>query len=165
MPSQFPIRSQSHQLEESSERFFRDCLPRNWTVEKPANDYGVDLRVDLFEGNQATGLELLVQLKSSEASIEGESEIVRLRVATYNLLSNKLQVAMIVKFIDSDKEAYWILFKDIPSPSQDQKTFTVHIPKANRLSAISWPDIQEYVRGVTDRKLAAMRVQQIEGRR
>jgi hypothetical protein len=75
-----------------------------------------------------------------------------------------LQAAMLVKFIESEKEAYWVLFKDIPSPSQDQETFTVHIPKANHLSAISWPDIQEYVRSVTDQKLAAMRTQQIEGR-
>lgn len=163
MPIQFPIRSESHQQEEASERFFRDCLPRNWTAEKPAKDYGVDLRVDLFEGNHATGLELLVQLKASEGSTEGESETVRLRVATYNLLWSKLQVAMLVKFIESEKEAYWVLFKDIPSPSQDQETFTVHLPKANRLSAIPWPEIQEYVRGVTDRKLAAMRAQEIQG--
>lgn len=61
----FPIRSESHQIEEISERFFRDSLPRNWTAEKPSNDYGVDLRVDMFELNQVTGLELLVQLKAS----------------------------------------------------------------------------------------------------
>lgn len=164
MPIKFPIRSESHQQEEASVRFFRDFLPRNWTAEKPVNDYGVDLRVDLFEGNQATGLELLVQLKASEASTEGDSETVRLKVATYNLLWNKLQVAMLVKFIESEGAAYWVLLKDIPSPSQDQETFTVHIPKSNRLSAISWSFIQEYVRSVTDRKLAAMRVQQIEDR-
>jgi hypothetical protein len=163
MPIQFPIRSESHQQEEASERFFRNCLPRNWATEKPINDYGVDLRVDLFEGNRATGLELLVQLKSSEGSTDGESETVRLRVATYNLLWNKLQVAMLVKFIESEKEAYWVLFKDIPSPSQDQETFTVHIPKTNRLSAIPWPEIQEYVRSITDRKLAAMRAKEIQG--
>lgn len=161
---QFPIRSESHQLEELSERFFRDCLPKNWAAEKPTNDYGVDLRVDLFEGNQATGLELLVQLKASDKSAEGESEVVRLKVATYNLLWQKLQVAMLVKFVESEKEAYWLLFKDIPSPSQDKETFTVNIPKGNRLSSASWPDIQQYVRSVTDRKLAAMRVREIEGK-
>lgn len=163
MPIQFPIRSESHQQEEASERFFRDHLPRNWTAEKPANDYGVDLRVDLFEGNKATGLELLVQLKAAEAPSGRESETVRLRVATYNLLRQKLQVAMLVKFIESENEGYWLLFKDIPSPSQDQETFTLHIPKANRLSSAPWPEIQQYVRGVTDRKLAAMRVHEIEG--
>lgn len=165
MTIQFPIRSESHQQEEASERFFRDRLPRNWTAEKPANDYGVDLRVDLFEGNHATGLELLVQLKASAGSTDGESETVRLRVATYNLLWNKLQAAMLVKFVETEKEAYWTLFKDIPSPPQDQESFTVHIPKTNRLSSIPWPEIQEYVRSVTDRKLAAMRAQEIQGTR
>ena len=115
----------------------------------------------MFEDGHATGLELLVQLKASEGSTEGESETVRLRVATYNLLWNKLQVAMLVKFNEIENEAYWVLLKDIPPPSQEHQTFTVHIPKANRLSTISWPDIQEYVRRVTNRKLAAMRAQEI----
>ncbi|WP_168734202.1 DUF4365 domain-containing protein [Pseudothauera nasutitermitis] len=158
----FPIRSESHQLEELSERFFLDHLPNNWAAEKPANDYGVDLRVDLFEGRHATGLELLVQLKASKKSTAGESEVVRLKVATYNLLWKKLQVDMLVKFVESEKEAYWLLFKDIPNPPQDQESFTVHIPKANRLSSAPWQKVQQYVRSVTDRKLAAMRVREIE---
>ena len=69
----FPIRSETHQLEELSERFFRNSLPKNWLCERPANDYGVDLRVDLFEGNNATGLELLVQLKSSAKATDGNT--------------------------------------------------------------------------------------------
>lgn len=161
MSIQFPIRSESHQQEEMSERFFRECLPRNWTAEKPANDYGVDLRVDLFEGKRATGQELLVQLKAAKAPTGDNCEKVSLRVATYNLLWHKLQVAMLVKFVESENEGYWVLFKDIPSPSQDKKTFTVHIPKANRLSTAPWAAIQQYVERVTDRKLAAMRVHEI----
>lgn len=157
MDRSFPIRSESHQLEEASERFFRDCLPRNWTAEKPGNDYGIDLRVDMFEGNQATGLELLVQLKASAESTAADSESVRIRTTTYNLLWEKLEVAMLVKYVESEKEAYWLLFRDIPTPSQDQETFTIHLPKANRISTIQWPDIQAYVRSVTDKKLAAMR--------
>lgn len=153
----FPIRSESHQIEEISERFFRDSLPRNWTAEKPGNDYGVDLRVDMFELNQATGLELLVQLKASVEPAAADSETVRLKTTTYNLLWEKLQLAMLVKYVESEKEAYWLLFRDIPAPSQDQETFTIHIPKENRISTIQWPDIQTYVRGVTDTKLAAMR--------
>ena len=157
MDRAFPIRSDSHQIEELSERFFRDSLPRNWTAEKPGNDYGVDLRVDMFERNQATGLELLVQLKASAEPTTSDSETVRLKTTTYNLLWEKLQVAMLVKYVESEKEAYWLLFRDIPTPSQDQETFTIHIPKANRISTIQWLDIQTYVRAVTDTKLAAMR--------
>lgn len=157
MDKAYPTRSESHQLEEISERFFRECLPTNWTAEKPANDYGVDLRVDMFEGNQATGLELLVQLKASAEPTGEETETVRLRTATYNLLWDKLQVAMLVKYIENEQEAYWVLFRDIPAPSQSQETFTVYVPKTNRISVIQWPDIQAYVRGVTDKKLAAVR--------
>src|SRR5215216_4154433 len=141
MERAFPVRSESHQIEELSERFFRDSLPKNWVAEKPANDYGVDLRVDLFEGNQATGLELLVQLKASAKPTGGEAEAVQLKVATYNYLCDKLQVAMLVKYVESEGEAYWHLFRDIPQPQAGRDTFTVRIPKANRLAAIAWPEV------------------------
>jgi hypothetical protein len=120
-------------------------------------DYGVDLRVDLFEAGAATGLELLVQLKSSAQASPGEYESVRLKVATYNYLWGKLQVAILVKYVAAENEAYWLLFRDIPAPPDAQKTFTVRIPKLNRLSQMPWVDIQAYVREVTDMKLAATR--------
>jgi hypothetical protein len=164
MERRFPVRSESHQLEELSQRFFRDSLPKNWTAEKLGNDYGVDLRIDLFEGNQATGLELLVQLKASAKPTGGDTEAVRLKTATYNYLWDKLQVAMLVKYIESEGEAYWLLFRDIPQPQAGQDTFTIHIPKTNRLSVIEWREVQAYVRGVTDEKLAARRRSQISSR-
>ncbi len=162
MDKAFPVRHESHQLEELSERFFKQSLPKNWTAEKPSHDYGVDLRVDLFEGTMATGLELLVQVKSSAKASESQDELVQLKIATYNLLWGKLQVAMLVKYVEVENEAYWLLLKDIPAPPQDQETFVVHIPKANRLSSAPWPEIQAYVRSVTDTKLAAMRAQQLQ---
>jgi Domain of unknown function (DUF4365) len=159
MSREYPVRSESHQMEESSERFFREKLPRNWTAEKLAVDYGVDLRVDLFEVDKATGLELLVQLKASAEPTNNarETETVQLNVSTYNYLWDKLQVAMLVKFIESEREAYWLLFTDILDPPQDQSTFTIHIPRENRLSNIDWSIIQTYVQHVHHKKLAANR--------
>lgn len=162
MDKAFPTRADSHQLEEISKRFFRQSLPRSWTIESPANDYGVDFRVDLFEENKATGLELLVQLKASAQPTGEDTESVRLKTATYNHLWNKLQVAMLVKYVESEAEAYWLLFRDIPSPSQDQETFTIQIPKMNRLSSIEWSNINIYIRSVTDKKLASMRQHELE---
>lgn len=158
----FPTRSQSHQLEELSERKFRECLPKNWTADKPSHDYGVDLRVDIFEEDKATGLELLVQLKSSSQAEDGDTVTIQLKTATYNLLWNKLQVAMLVKYVESEKTAYWILLKDVPVPSQKNQTFTVHIPKENNLESIDWQAIQDHVRLVTDKKLAIMRIHELE---
>lgn len=161
MNKAFPTRANSHQLEELSDRFFRQSLPRSWTSEKPAHDYGVDLRVDLFEENSATGLELLVQLKASAQSTGNDTESVRLNTATYNHIWGKLQVAMLIKYVEIEDEAYWLLFRDIPSPIQNQGTFTVQIPRANRLSSIEWSDIQSYIRSVTDQKISAMRREEL----
>lgn len=136
-------------------------MPKEWLAEKPLHDYGIDLRVDLFENGVATGLELLVQLKSSETASAGASEAARLEVAAYNLLFGKLQVVMLVKYVASEDEAYWLLLKDVPTPRQTQKTFTARIPKANRLSAAPWGEIRDHIFHVTDRKLAAMRSNQV----
>jgi Domain of unknown function (DUF4365) len=163
MITSFPQRPDSHQLEELSERFFQQCLPKNWTMEKPKNDYGVDLRVDIFEESNATGREMVIQLKASAQASSSDNEPVQLKVATYNLLWSKLQVAMLVKYIEAENEAYWLLFKDIPQPNQDHETFTVHLPRVNRLSQIDWTDIAAHVKWNTDGKLAPMRANQVTG--
>lgn len=157
MNRRYPQRVDNHQLEELSERCFRNLLPRNWACEKPAQDYGVDLRVDLYDGQSATGLELLVQLKASAESSNEATEAMRLRTATYNHLWDKLQVVMLVKYIEAEDKAYWLLLSKVPEPNQEQATFTVHIPKTNVLSEINWDLIHEYIRRVTDEKLAAGR--------
>jgi Domain of unknown function (DUF4365) len=102
-------------------------------------------------------MELLVQLKASNMGTSGEAEAVRLRTATFNYLAERLQIAMVVKFVAIDNEAYWTLLRDIPPPDQGNETFTARIPKANRLSAIDWSEIQRIIRGMTNTKLAATR--------
>lgn len=154
----FPLRPESHQLEELSRRFFTQRLPKNWACEQVVTDYGADLRVDLFEGEKATGLELLVQLKSSSKAAGGDSEPIRLKTTTFNYLKDKLQVVMLVKFVESDNEAYWLLLRDVTDPPHDQQeTMTVGLPRDNRLSSIRWDDLHKYIQTVTDTKLAAAR--------
>ena len=162
MNTNYPQRPDAHHLEEASRRFFVQCLPANWTSERPTNDYGVDLRVDIFEGNAATGLELLVQLKSSERAADGDTESIDLRATTYNMLRDKLQVTMLVKYSRADNEAYWLLLKDAREPQEGRDSVTVRIPKENRLSQVDWQQIEEHVRKVTDAKLAAVHRQAVE---
>jgi hypothetical protein len=153
MKRRYPLRPEPHNLQTLSERFFENCLPRDWVSETIKNDYGVDLRVDIFEDGRATGLEFLVQLKSSKRAANDQLEKIRLNLTTYNHLVNKLQVVMLVKYIEETNEAYWILLRDVPPPEQMQKTFTVYIPKANALSKISWLSVKNHVRQVTKDKL------------
>lgn len=157
MAKQYPQRHPNHTKEELSVRFFNSSLPNNWTSYSPEHDYGVDRIVDIFDDTEATGLTLSIQLKSSANSHGEEFEVVTPRVATYNYLNDRLEVVMIVKFIVPEKEAYWILLKDVPPPNQENETFTIRIPKENKLSTISWDDIHDHIREVTDRKLAAQK--------
>lgn len=157
MSDPYPQRPQSHQLEEASRRFFVHWLPPNWASDRPAEDYGVDLHVDIFEGDAATGLELLVQLKASEQAVDGDEETLVLRSTTYNMLRDKLQVVMLVKYSRIENEGYWILLRDANAPQEGRESVTVAIPKRNRLSQLDWAYIQSHVRSVTDIKLAAAR--------
>lgn len=157
MAKRFPQRTADHEREDRSRRYFESQLPAGWTNHKPDHDYGIDLQVDIFENGLATGLELIVQLKSSAGASTGDAELVELRTSTYNYLMERLEVAMLAKFIDPEREAYWILLRDVPHPADGQKTFTIRIPKTNRLSTINWNGILDLVRRVSDVKRAAAR--------
>jgi hypothetical protein len=136
-------------------------LSKNWASDQLANDYGPDRKVDLFDGEKATRLELLVQLKLAPAPDVGDSESIRLKTTTFNYLKDKLQVVMLVKFVESEQETYWLLLRNVNAPpDENQETMTVRLPRENRLSAIDWSEIQTYIQTVTDKKLAAARAWQ-----
>ena len=153
---QRPLRIENHRLEEESENYFRNVLPRNWTSFKPQPDYGIDLVVNIFDENIATSRELLVQLKSSRESNEtsnGEGERLTLNVSTYNYLMEHLQVVLLVKYVASEEVAYWQLLSQIPEPNQENETMTVHIPKSNTFDDRNWGILRSYVEHIHLRKI------------
>jgi hypothetical protein len=153
----YPIRSATHVLEELSERHLRQCLPKNWIVGRPSADYGVDLRVEIFDGEKAKGLEFLIQLKAAKQGDSGDHETIELKTSTYNHLWDKLQVVMLVKYVEAEDEAYWLFLREIPEPDQNQKTFTVRIPKTRTLSGIKWAAVRDLVHEITTDKLTMRR--------
>jgi tetratricopeptide (TPR) repeat protein len=60
-------------LETASERHFERLIPAEWTTDHPRSDYGIDLRVHIFQpipGNtdyRPSGLEFAVQLKATDS--------------------------------------------------------------------------------------------------
>lgn len=154
MAKKYPIRHENHTLEEKSIIFFRNYLPTDWNVNSIDRDYGQDFNIEIAENGVYKGLEFIVQLKSSNISdINGTDERQSLRVSTYNYLWDNLRVVLLIKFIENENEAYWILLKDVPEPKQDNETFTIRIPRQNRLSELNWNEISNYARAITDRKL------------
>lgn len=158
MAKKFPIRHENHTLEEKSILYFRQSLPKDWNVNTIDRDYGQDLNVEIAENGVYKGLEFIVQLKSSiNQDTHEENERQVFRVSTYNYLWDNLRVVIIIKFIESDNEAYWLLLKDVPEPNQDNETFTIKIPRHNSLSTINWNEMADYVRAITHKKLTAVR--------
>jgi hypothetical protein len=156
MAIDFPKRPSQHQLADESVRFFRASLPRGWTSDEPKSDYGVDLRVGIARDGGVTGEALVIQLKASEKAPEGDFVSLELAIATLNYLRNLLEVVLLVKYIASEREAYWILLKDVGTvPVEGQKTITIRIPRQNQLSQVSWVEIANHVQAVHYRKLAA----------
>jgi hypothetical protein len=157
MNAQLPIRDHARQREAASRLFFQGRLPAAWTWEIPEPDYGVDLRVGVVENNLVTGLEFLVQLKASDNPSNGECEPIRLQVSTYNYLMASLSVAMLVKYIASEQEAYWVLLRDIPPPPQAQQSFTVRVPRSNRVSDLDWQQLRGRLGNIHELKHGAGR--------
>ncbi len=124
MTKRYPQRHPYHVLADESERFLQSNLPRDWVVYKPATDYGQDLRIDLADNGRMTGCELVVQIKAAENPSENNEyeTISRLKTSTYNYLKGLLSVVMFVKYVHSEREAYWILLRDAGKPRHPSHT-------------------------------------------
>lgn len=154
----FPNRHYTHSLEQKSETFFRNHIPQEWVVNRPQHDYGLDFQIGITENGELRGMELSIQLKASKnKSRYKKTEIVQLKVSTYNYLRKLLTVVMLVKFVESENEAYWIFLRDVNPPRHDnQQKITVHIPKIQKLSEIDWTKTIEIVRNINARKLGSI---------
>lgn len=156
MAIRLPQRPRAHELADRSETFLRQHLPPSWTCDRPQPDYGVDLRVGLAKDGHVNGQQLVIQLKASDRDQSLNWVNVRLEVSTLTLLRGMLEVAMLVKYVAAEDEAYWLLLKDFTlRPRPSQQTVSVRIPKANRVSAQIWDEVAAHVEAVHFRKLQA----------
>jgi len=64
MPHDMPQRPKQHRREELSSRVWQKALPEKWKyVASGQREYGIDGEVEIFDGDEATGLTFNVQLK------------------------------------------------------------------------------------------------------
>jgi hypothetical protein len=154
----YPKRHSNHSLEEKSIIYLKKHLPHDWNVNSVDRDYGQDLNLEISEDGVYKGLELILQLKSSHQANElNNTERQNFKTSTYNYLNGNLRVVMVIKYVESENESYYILLKDVEEPNQKNETFTIYLPKENKLSTIDWNEVTSYVRNVTGKKLAAMK--------
>jgi tetratricopeptide (TPR) repeat protein len=146
MNGPFPQRHPNHTQESVSEKYFRNCLPRDWVVDKPT-DYGIDLIVYPVISGNVTGLKFVVQLKSKLDT--GEKLTIRLKKSTLNYLFNGSDPAMVVLYDDATEQAYWKWLLPVDFDlTEEQDTFAVRFDEGQNLAAINWKEICIYVQRV-----------------
>jgi tetratricopeptide (TPR) repeat protein len=101
-----PKRPRSHILEDESRQRFPLVLPSAWVVREIPKDYGIDLEVEVFEDEEATGLTFKVQLKSTDAV---KASIPKLQIDMDHLRYwSMLDVAvMIALYVQEESTFYW----------------------------------------------------------
>lgn len=158
-----PNRHNNHILETESNKFFNNHVPNEWFIDKPDHDYGIDFAVNIVLNNQVTGLSFSVQLKSKIKEIYTKSSSIKLKHSTLGLFNTKLEPVLLIVYVQVDKEAYWCWYNDlIIDLTSTQKTYTVQIPKTNKLSQIDWESVSKYIQSVFSIKMLVEGIKTLE---
>jgi tetratricopeptide (TPR) repeat protein len=142
-----PKRHGSHVLSTTSKKFFEGKLPDEWLYNVPEHDYGIDYHIEIAEEEKVTGLNFSVQLKSTATNDDEQFSRIVLKSSTLGYLVTRLEPVMLVQYEKDSNEAYWGWLEDFSFDLSDisQKTFTLSLIKANKLSETNWQAVIRYV--------------------
>lgn len=158
-----PNRHNNHILETESNKFFNAQVPNEWFIDKPEHDYGIDYTVNIASNNQVTGLSFSVQLKSKIKETDNESSLIKLKHSTLGLFNTKLEPVLLIVYIREEKEAYWCWYNELNIDlTLTQKTYSIQIPKTNKLSQIDWESVSKYVQGIFSIKMLVEGIKNLE---
>lgn len=149
----FPNRHRNHEIETLSDRFLCNQLPTSWVINKFQIDYGTDYNCEITTENQVTGNNFSIQLKGKETEQNQERIKITLKRANINRWLNRLEPTMIIVFIVDENEAYWKWFEDnTVDLTQKNESFSISIPRQNKLSKLDWDIIAAHIRQVFSRR-------------
>jgi len=158
-----PNRHNNHILETESSKFFNFHVPNEWYIDKPEHDYGIDYIVNIVTNNQVTGLSFSVQLKSKIIEKKDDFVLISLKHSTLGLFNTKLEPVLLVAYVQAEKEAYWFWYNELEFDlTSSHKTFTINIPKTNKLSQIDWSSISKYVQNIFSIKMLVEGIKTLE---
>ncbi|MFW6046509.1 MAG: tetratricopeptide repeat protein [Candidatus Woesearchaeota archaeon] len=149
-----PSRHRNHEIEELSERFFKNNIPPSWIINKFHIDYGTDYNCEISLDKKVTGINFTVQLKGKETdSKHYYITIDKIKRSTINRWLNRLEPTMIIVYIVDENEAYWCWFeKNKVDLSEPKQNFRIKISRENKISKINWDSIVNYLEKVFSRK-------------
>lgn len=137
-------RPKQHVIDSQAQLLFRQSLPAEWIVRQIVPDYGIDYEVEIVEGESLTGFTFYVQLKGTispkytDASLCLSFEVDKL--IHYSEKVNKPVFIIVADLVNN--ACLWLYAQRfirevlrVNNPSwHSQKSVTLHVPKANKLS-------------------------------
>jgi|SRR5665213_106294 len=146
--------TESQALGRKGERWFAGQLPKNWILQRPSEDIGIDGVVVVTDPGDLNGLEFRVQIKASHVWKRQNGNII-LRNLKRNSVRNwqfQLTPAMLVLYEEqSDSGIYawvWELFDRktiLELISGKTETVTLKIPTMNGINAQCWQDVKNWL--------------------
>ena len=132
-----PYRTRSHELEDESRRAFASQLPTAWTVQDLTPDYGLDQRVEIFDGDgHVTGLVFYVQLKSTDAPDNTRNRQIRVRADHYNYWHSLSDPVLLALYFSQSGVTYvrWAhrFHPGFRPKGQHSERFTIKLTKSDR---------------------------------
>jgi hypothetical protein len=101
----FPKRPKSHVTGDRAVRLFKAACAPAWVVAEVTPDYGLDLRIELTEGDEVIGQEIHVQVKGSSRPVK-EQPTVEIRQSTINYWLAKL-APILISLVDTESGKIW----------------------------------------------------------
>ncbi|GBF21897.1 MULTISPECIES: DUF4365 domain-containing protein [Arenibacter] len=163
MSTSLPNRHETHILETESNKYFANCIPNEWYIDKPEHDYGIDYIVNLVSHGEVTGLNFSVQLKSTKSKNTGNYVFATIKHSTLSLFNIRLEPVLIIVYVKDENEAYWYWYDDLKIDlTRLQKSYRIKVPKTNKLSRIDTDYVFEYVQNVFSIKTLIKDIGQLE---
>ena len=108
-----PGSPRQHEINREAIKHIWSNLPSRWLREEVKNDYGVDLRVEIHENYQATGLRFEIQSKGHERLriVYSDRIAQSIKVSTLNYYEELLIPVLLVTYCAREKKAYYLWVK------------------------------------------------------
>ncbi len=123
-----PQRPRTHVQESASRSALQNLIPDEWTISRVENDYGLDERVEIFEGGFATALGFWVQLKSTDEQELWKALAEPVAISALNYMSAQAEPVLLVRHHAPTDRLYgfWLHRRNVVLRNPDQKTVTLH---------------------------------------
>lgn len=114
-------------------------IPSAWTVSDVVNDYGLDLRVEIFEQGHATSHSFWIQLKGTDEPDLRKALRRSFDLSSLAYMSAQADPVLLVRYHSPTRALFgqWLHAKDIVLKKTAQKSYTVKWVLSDRLDSVT----------------------------